>query len=81
MMELVSIGLTLGFIAGFSNNKAMKRGLDSPLTFLEFVIPTASIIFIVYSFTHGIGFGLMAIVEIMAGAFMGKKTMDWYERS
>jgi len=80
MMVLIIIGFTLGLIAGLSNDKSSERmSIDANLTFLEFVIPTLAIVFVIYSFTFGLGFGLLSIIEIIVGSFTGKKIMDWYK--
>ena len=60
MIGLAITGLILGFIAGLGNDKSAERmSIDANLTFLEIVIPTIAIAFVIYSFTFGIGFGLM----------------------
>ena len=75
MIEKVIIGFMLGFFAGLGNNKA-KENFNEKLTFWEIVIPSASIVFTIHSFTYGFGFGLMAIAEIIIGASIGKKVID-----
>jgi len=81
MIGLTITGLILGFIAGLGNDKSAERmSIDENLTFLEIVIPTIAIAFVIYSFTFGIGFGLMSIVEIVVGSFTGKKVMDRYKK-
>ncbi|MBT6049695.1 MAG: hypothetical protein HOG49_23085 [Candidatus Scalindua sp.] len=80
MIGLAIIGFTLGLIAGFGNDKSAERMLiDAKLTFLEITIPTIAIVFVIYSFTFSIGFGLLSIVEITVGSFTGKKLLDLYK--
>ncbi len=75
MITKIIIGFLLGFFAGLGNDKS-RENFNEKLTLLEIIIPTASIAFIIYSFTYAFEFGLMAIVEIMIGAYTGKKFMD-----
>jgi len=80
MIGLAIIGFTLGLIAGFNNDKSAERmSVDAKLTLLEVVVPTIAIVFVIYSFTFDIGFGLLSIIEIIVGSFTGKKLMDLYK--
>ncbi len=72
MKIIIFISFTLGFIAGWGN-KAMKNYYDPKGTFLENTIPPLAIAFVIYAFFQSIGFGFMAILQILLGSYIGNK--------
>lgn len=69
---IILISFTLGFIAGWGNDKAATN-LYGKGTLLENTIPPLAIIFIIYSFFQSISFGFMAILQILLGTYVGNK--------
>ncbi len=73
MKIVILISLSLGLIAGWNNDKAMENYYDPKGTLLENTIPPLAIAFVIYAFFQSIGFGFMAILQILLGSYIGNK--------
>lgn len=72
MKVVIIISLTLGLIAGWSNDKALKNYYGKG-SFIENTIPPLAIIFVIYCFFQSISFGFMAILQILLGSYIGNQ--------
>ena len=72
MKIIIFISFTLGFIAGWWNDKAMENYYGKG-SLVENTIPPLAIILVIYAFFQAISFGFMAILQILLGAYIGNK--------
>lgn len=72
MKIVILVSFSLGFIAGWGNDKAMQNYYGKG-NLIENTIPPLSIVFVIYAFFQSIGFGFMAILQILIGSFIGNK--------
>jgi hypothetical protein len=79
MKTVIIISLTLGFIAGWMNDKS-KENFYEKGSFLENTIPPLAIIFILYVFFQSISFGFMGILQLLLGMYSGNQTQRFIKR-
>ena len=72
MKTIILISFTLGFIAGWANDKA-KQNLYAKLKLFDYNFVPIVIVFIIYAFFQTISFGFMAILQIFLGMYIGNK--------
>jgi hypothetical protein len=72
MKIVILVSFTIGFIAGWGNDKALQNYYGKG-SFIENTIPPLAIVFIIYAFFQAISFGFMAILQILLGSFIGNK--------
>ena len=79
MKTIIIISLTLGFIAGWGNDKA-KENYYGRGNFFENTIPPLAIALIIYAFSQSYYIGFIAIIEILLGTFIGGKINRFIKR-
>ncbi len=72
MKIVILVSFSLGFIAGWGNDKT-KLNYYGKGSLIENTIPPLSMIFVIYAFFQSYQFGFMAILQIMLGAYIGGK--------
>lgn len=72
MKIVILVSFSLGFIAGWGNDKA-KLNYYGKGSLIENTIPPLSIIFVIYAFFQSYQFGFMSILQIILGAYIGGK--------
>ena len=80
MKIVILISFTLGFIAGWWNDKAMENYHNPKGSLIENTIPPLAIIFVIYAFFQAISFGFMAILQILLGSYIGNQVHRFFKK-